>query len=463
MRRPLILLTATALLAGCALGDRPEAPVVPVPAQWNGADAEGEWPSAHWWKGFGSPELDRLIAAAEANNQDIAAAMARVEQADAQARIAGAALLPTLALEPLGSTTRNLSNTGRLRRYSTVAGTFNASYEIDLWGRQRDARDAARTVAEASAYALAVTRLTIVTGIATTYFNLLAVQDQITYAAADADAAQRILDGMIVQQRHGVVKGIEVVRQRTIALELAAELPALEARRTHLVNALAILTGSLPQGFAVDGGSLATLTPPEVPVGLPSELLVHRPDVQEAERQLAAADANISVARKSFLPSFSLNASGGGESLAEMSMITNPTAIFNIGLNMLQPIFEGGRLRGQLDLANARYRELAANYLKAIQQAYGDTEDALATERGTRLQVERQRLATDSAEEALRMARHNRRAGTTDSLSLLAAEQVAIRAHQQDSEAALARALGLVDLYKALGGGWSDARQAQRR
>ncbi len=454
-----MLLLAASSLAGCALGDRPKAPVMPVPAQWNGGAPEGAWPSAHWWRAFGSPELDRLIAAAQANNQNIAASAARVQEADAQARIAGAALLPTFSVQPLASTTRSLSNTGLTRRYSTLAGEFSASYEIDIWGRERDAREASRNTAQASAYALAVTRVTIIASVATTYFNLLATQDQIVYATADADAARQLLDGLVVQQQHGVVTALQVSQQRTTTLQLIALLPALQAKRAQLANALAILTGELPQGFAVAGGSLAGLTLPTIPVGLPSELLIHRPDVREAERQLAAANANISVARKSFLPSFGLNGAAGGESIALHSMIANPITIFSVGLNMLQPIFAGGRLHGQLDYANARYRELAANYLKAIQQAYVDTEDALAAEQGTRLQDDQQRQATASADQTLAMARSAYRAGTTDILTLLAVEQAATRAHQQQVETALARASGLIDLYKALGGGWDMTTQ----
>lgn len=454
LSRLAIPLLAATSLAGCALGPRPEAPAVPVPAQWNGAAPQGPWPSATWWQAFGSPELDRLIAAAQANNQDIAAAVARVQEADAQARIAGAALLPTLSLQPSVAGNQTVSNQGAVERFATASAVFSASYEIDLWGKERDAVTAARIAAQASQYALAVTRLTIVASVATTYFNLLAVQDQIAFTRADADAAQQILDALVIQLRHGVATGLQVAQQQTVARQLAAQLPGLEAQRTHLADALALLTGTLPQGFAVTGGSLADLSLPEIPVGLPSELLVHRPDVQEAERQLAAANADISVARKAFLPSFGLTASGGAESIALNSMISSPVAVFGIGLDILQPIFAGGRLHGQLDLANATYRELAANYLQAIQQAYVDTEDALATGHGARLQDEQQRLATDSADEALAMARIAYRAGTIDLLALLAAQQAAASAHQQQTQTALSRATGLVDLYRALGGGW---------
>jgi NodT family efflux transporter outer membrane factor (OMF) lipoprotein len=454
----LFLTTALALaLAGCALGPRPDVPAPSVPARWTIAPTASDWPSAQWWRSFGSLELDRLIDAAQSHNQDIAAAAARLRQADAQARIAGAALLPSLSAQPLLSTTRNLSPNGIVRRYSTIGALGAASYQIDLWGRGRDAHDAAQSNATASAFALDVTRLTIVTGVAATYFTLLATDDQLRTATADAEAGRKILEGLVLQQRQGMATALQVTQQQTVALQLAATVPALQARRTHLADALAILTGALPEDIAVAGGSLASIAIPEIGAGLPSELLAHRPDVQQAERELAAANANIAVARKAFLPSFSLTATGGGESIALAGAVTNPTTIFSLGLTMLQPIFDGGRLRGQLAFANARYEELAAAYLRAVQQAYGDTEDALASAGTSRLAAGQQALAAASADRALVMARIAYGAGQSDSLALLAAEQVAATAHTQLSQAQLSRALAAIDLYKALGGGWSGA------
>lgn len=448
------LLAATAL-AGCALGPRPVAPVAPTPVKWNGQTDANGWPSVDWWYAFGSPELDRLIADAEANNDDLAAAAARTREADAQARIAGAALLPTLSAAPVAGDTRKLSPTGSVRRYGTLNGVFSASYEIDLWGKNHDAHLAADETTQAAYYDAAVTRLTIVTGVATTYLDLLATQDRITDARSEADAAQKILDGLLVQQQHGLVTGLQVTQQRTVAQQLAAAVAPLEVQRTHLVDALAILTGRLPESFAVTGGSLADLHLPTVTAGLPSGLLVHRPDIQAAERQLAAADADISVARKSFLPSFGLTGDGGVGSVALSSALAGPASIFDIGLNMLQPIFDGGKLHGKLQRANGRYQELAATYLKTIRQAYGDVEDALASEQSARLETAQQDQAAANAEQALAMARAAYAAGTTNTLTLLAAQQANASAQGQRTQATLDRAEGVVDLYKALGGGWS--------
>ena len=449
------LLAATAL-AGCALGPRPAPPVPPKPAAaWNGPAGAVAWPSTVWWKAFGSEELDQLVADAEAHNDDLAAAQARVREADAQARIAGAALLPTLSAVPMAEDTRKISPNGQIRRYATLNGVFSASYQLDVWGKNHDAHLAADEGAQAVGYEVAVTRVTIVTDVASTYLNLLATQDQIGAAAAQAADAQKILDGLTLQQQRGLVTGLQVAQQRTLARQLAAALPPLDAQRTHFVDALALLTGRNPEGFTLTGGSLSHLTLPAVSAGIPSDLLVHRPDVQAAERNLAAAGANISVARKSFLPSFGLTGSGGVGSLALSSAMAGPASLFDIGLNILQPIFDGGRLRGNLEQANGRYQELAANYLKAIHQAYGDVEDALATEQGAREETARQAEATASAQQALAMARAAYAAGTTDTLPLLTAQQAMAAAQAQQVHANLDRAQGLVDLYKALGCGWT--------
>lgn len=455
MLRLVPLLAATAL-AGCALGPRPAAPVLPAPAaQWSGeADAAG-WPATDWWKGFGSPELDKLIADAQAHNDDLAAARARVREADAQARIAGAALLPTLSAAPVVEDTRKISPNGQTRRYGTLNAVFSASYELDLWGKNHDAHLASQETAQAVGYDVAVTRMTILTGVASTYFNLLATDDEIAAARAQATDAHKILDGLRIQQQHGLVTGLQVTQQQALAQQLDATLPALQAQRTHLTDALALLTGRNPEGFSVAGGSLAKLTIPSVAAGIPSSLLIHRPDVQEAERNLAAAGANISVARKSFLPSFGLTASGGVGSIALSSAIAGPASLFDIGLNLLQPIFEGGKLHGQLEQSNGRYQELAANYLKAIHMAYGDVEDALATEQGARDSLSRQMAATASARTALTMAQAGYAAGTTDTLPLLTAQQALAAAQAQQVQATLAQTQGLIDLYKALGCGWT--------
>ncbi|OAN57586.1 efflux transporter outer membrane subunit [Sphingomonas sp. TDK1] len=456
-RLPATLLLATALTS-CALGPRPTPSVPPVPAAaWNGTADAAAWPDSRWWQAFGSRELDQLVADVQAHNDDLAAAKARLEQADAQARIAGAPLLPSLSAAPIADETRRIAPNGVVRRYGTLNGVFSASYQLDVWGSNRDTARAAREDAQAVAFQLAVTRVTITASVASTYLRLLGTLDQIASANAQVENARAVLDGLKRQQQSGLIPGLQVEQQRALTDQLAADLPPLEAQRTHLLDALALLTGRNPEGFRISGTSLQEIRLPPIVAGVPSDLLVHRPDIQAAERDLAAAGGNVSAARKRFLPSFSLTATGGAGSILLGSAISGPTSIFDISLGVLQSIFDGGRLRGQLQDANGRYHELAATYLRSIHQAYGDVEDTLASAQAAREQVAREDAALASALRASNMARMAFAAGTTDMLPVLIAQQALATEEARAAQARLTQATSIVDLYTALGGGWSIA------
>jgi multidrug efflux system outer membrane protein len=442
-------------LSGCALGPRPSAPVVTPPAAWSHADAAADWPQADWWRALGSTELDGLIADAERQNDDLAAAAARVSEANAQAKIAGAALLPTVGVAPEAGVTRRISPIGIPHNYSTVGAVFTASYELDLWGKNRDLHNVALHGAAAARNDLAAAHLTVVASVASTYLRVLALQDQIAIAQSDADVGQKVLEGLQQQAGRGVVTGLTVVQQQTAVQTLQAAIPPLKAQRDHLLDALAILTGHAPEGFKVTTASLNDIKLPTVGAGLPSQLLTHRPDVQAAEQALAAADANIEAARASFLPSISLTGDGGIESMALQSAFLPSTSIYDLGLSVLQPIFDGGRLHGKLDYANARHRELAAQYAATAHAAFADVEDALAALHGAQAQLDDQRKAVASAEQALQMSRAAFAAGTTDVLPTFAAQQALLPARTAEDQAQLAEGLGVIDLYRALGGGWS--------
>lgn len=459
--RPMLLdvsaiLSAVVALGGCSLGPRPEFPKTSVPVAWNGrAESSAGWPAIDWWRGFGSAELERLIIDAQANNADLAQAKARLRQADAQARIAGAALLPTVALQPAASTIRSLSPTATRRRYSPLLGVASASYEVDLWGKVRDSHRAAQATSEAARLEIDVVRLGVTSSVAVAYFQLRAVQDRIADATGDAASAAHLLAGLRVLQRQGLATGLQVVEQTGVAAQLEAAVPPLEVQRTHMTDALAILTGHTPEEISIVGGSLDEIAIPQVGAGLPSELLLRRPDVQRAERELASASASISVARKSFLPSIALTGTGGVESVALASAIGAPAAIFNLGVSALQPIFAGGRLRGNLDYADGRYMELAAAYVGVSQQAYADTEDALATIAGTKIELGKRADALAAARQALILSKLGLESGVTDQVPLLLAQRELATAHGAYTTVRLNRILGAVALYKALGGGWT--------
>ena len=458
MTRRLGLLAAAAVLAGCAL--RAERMTLPPPspaAAWREGTADGAWPAAHWWRGFGSTELDGLIAKAEASNDDLAAAIARVREADAQARIAGAALLPALTVTPANAAAfRGHSELGHERHYGNFMGAFTTTYELDIWGKNHAILDAAKSSATAARYARDVVDLTVVSGVAAVYVQALELEDEMAAAEGDLAMAKSVLSDVQDRRRQGLATDLDVVRQQALVDTLAAAVPPLQGQFAAALDSLAILTAQPPETMQITGRSLKELRAPSIETGLPSQLLLHRPDVQAAERQLAAANADITVARAQFLPSFNLTAEYGVQLLTIPSTGTSgPNSIYNLALGAVAPVFEGGRLQGGLEFARSRYAELLADYIKTTLQAYGDVENVLAAVRTSAAQQTASRAALDESELALRMTRSGYSVGVVDMLAVLAAQAAVYPNRTALAQAEGAHLQSLVALYKALGGGWS--------
>lgn len=455
-RRALVAVVLPLAAGACDLGPDYQRPETPVPRTWNTAaqGAEAAWPASEWWKSFGSPRLNALIAEARSSNTDLAAAAARVRQADAQARIAGAPLLPSVGATIDAGPQRLLNNIGKERHYTRFDGLIQASYEIDFWGKNRAALESAEASASASRYDWRVVSLTITTGVATTYFQALGLQDQLRVARDNLARAQRDLDGLVQQQQRGLIPQLAVVQQQTVVDGLAAAIPPLEQQLAATRDALAILVGKLPEEMTLPSESLLDLSVPAVGPGLPSELLLRRPDVQQAEAQLVAANANIKVARAQFFPSFGLNAGGGVTSILLASGASPVSGVYSVLGSITQPIFEGGKLTGQLEFSKARYDELVQDYRKAALSAYGDVEDALAATRYTADQQAEQRKARDSARRAYQMSLDAFHGGTATILSVLVSESALFSAENALVQARLAHMQALVSLFRALGGGW---------
>ena len=323
-----VFLACVVALNGCNLGPRYHRPDIPPPAAWRPDEVapDAAWPSSEWWQGFGSAQLNSLIEDAQHSNDDIAAAIARIREADAQARIAGAPLLP--ALSATGDATRetvlNLTNTGRVTT-NEFSALLNATYELDFWGKNRAALDAARLAAAASRYDRVTIELTVMTSVASTFFQAVEAQDRLTVARDNLASAQKILKGLQLEKTVGVVTALDVAQQETTVAVLNAAIPPLQQQLLQNIDTLAILVGKPPEAVQITTGALADLSEPKVLPGLPSELLARRPDVAEAEAQLMAANANVAVARASFFPSIDLTANGGYESTA-LSSLFNPAS-----------------------------------------------------------------------------------------------------------------------------------------
>jgi NodT family efflux transporter outer membrane factor (OMF) lipoprotein len=421
-----------------------------------GASGQALWPADGWWRGFGSPQLDGFIQQAEAQNFDIAAAVARIREADAQARIAGAPLLPSVSATAGPSTQRMLATTtNRLITFNEFDLGVNASYEIDFWGKNHAALEAAKETAIADRYDEQVIALATVSSVAATYFQALALQDRIAIAQNNLAAAEQILGGIRDQVQFGTASALNVAQQETLVNALLASIPPLRQQLSQAIDALAILLGETPESVKLAPDSLLNLTMPCVAPGLPADLLERRPDVYEAEAELISANANIKVARADFLPSVTLTASGGMESLA-MAGFSPPSAIYALAGGIVQPIFEGGMLRGQLEFSKARYVELLDDYRKSIISALSNVEDGLAGVHQTGNQLTEETATVAAAQRAYDISTVQYHAGTVDMLTLLTTEQTLFPDEDELVQVRLAHVQALVSLFQALGGGWQN-------
>jgi NodT family efflux transporter outer membrane factor (OMF) lipoprotein len=453
------LVTALAV-AGCDLGPDYKQPAATNPDGWRESDAGGgaAWPVADWWRGFGSPELDGLIARAQQANLDLGAAIARVKEADAQTRIAGAPLLPSIGASGGYATQQIISPfNGQQIHYASYSAGVSASYEIDFWGKNAAALASAKATAHASRYDQQVIALTVVSGVATTYFQALGLEDRLQVARDNLANAEDVLTVILGRARVGTAMDLDVAQQQTIVAGLRAAIPPLQQQYAQALDALAILLDQPPNQMALTAHSLAPLSAPAVAPGLPSELLARRPDVREAEAQLVAANANIKVARAQFFPSLELTASGGWESLALSSFLSPASGIYALAASVTQPIFEGGALRGQLDFTKGRYEELVETYRKTVVSAFGNVEDALAATRRTGEQEASEEEAVARARRAYEIAQVQYRVGSIDLLTVLNTETALFTADDLLAQDRIAHMQALVSLFNALGGGWQDS------
>jgi NodT family efflux transporter outer membrane factor (OMF) lipoprotein len=429
--------------------------------------AEAAVPPLDWWRAFRSRELTEVIEAAREGNLDIAAAVARIVQADANARIAGAALLPVVDFNANAQHSQQSKTTGSTnvinvsRSGASVAiiqndlkTTLNASYEIDFWGKNRSLVRAAEETAVASRYDREVVALTTVVVTANAYFQVLAAQDRLQVARNNVASAMRVLN--LIQQRlqAGTASALDTAQQESLVNTQRATIPPLEQTLRLNRVTLAVLIGRSPENVKIRGGSLRRITYPRVTPGLPSELLAQRPDIREAEANLAAANANVANARAQFLPSVRLTGEGGYESAVLKLLLRPESVIYTAAASLTQPIFHGGQLLGNLDLQKGKQDELLQVYRKAVISGFADVENALDDIRKT---AEREKLlveAVTSSRRAFDISEQRLREGTVDLVTVLQTQQTLYAAEDALAQARLAHVLAIVSLYQALGGGW---------
>lgn len=456
--------TRTASIAACAgvLTACVTRPVPPPPQELpaafdNVSPTTGQWPAQQWYREFGSEELNGLVDSAVQANSDLEAARARVEQADARARQAGAAILPSVNAIGGGHYFAGSSGQGSGHELDWSA-MLSASYEADFWGKTRATVQSARLLAGASRADRDAVALTTLAGVADGYFQLLAMRERLAIAESNRDAAKQLLD--VIQARFNVsmASPIDLATQQAAFATAQIAITDLQQSEYAARTALSLLLGRVPEKFGVQGQPLDSLREPAVTAGLPAQLLTRRPDIFLAETNLRAGNADVVAARAAMLPTLSLTASGGVQNPAlpgTVLTIAGGGPSLDIAANLVQPIFDHGKLKAQRAEVEAKDRELLVAYKASILSALNDVENALSTIRHLNQAREYQVENLAQSERAFEGARLRYQAGSLDFLTLLEAQRTLYAARDQFTQYKLARLQALVSLCKAMGGGWT--------
>jgi len=439
------------LLAGCSLVPDYQRPADAAPGAWKNQTPKpthGATISPDWWKLFGSAELDRLMTEALVNNRDLTAAMQRIDQFRALAKIAGAPLLPAV-----GAIGRHLytDSTRSGPGQNTLEGQWNLSYEVDLWGRLRAGRDSARALLDNSRFSYDALRLTVMGDVAQSYFTLLGLRERRRIALDNLKNIRDVLDIIASRFEAGAATALDVAQQQTERANAAAAVARLDQDIAQSENALAVLLGRPPQQFEPRSQSLQGIQIPGADPARPAALFEQRPDIRSAEAELIAAHADIGVARAAFYPKLELNA----DNIFTVALMSQPAGIgVALASSLTQPIFQGGRLEGELERTKARRDELVEIYRQTILTAYREVEDALALGSQAARRREDLLLSVDSARQAYELGRERYLAGATDYQTLLNVQRSLLTAQDSEVQAHTDVLTASVLLYKALGGGW---------
>nr|WP_178115231.1 efflux transporter outer membrane subunit [Pseudomonas sp. SWRI 103] len=449
------------LLSACA-GNPPaiDSGIAP-PVAWQYAERDAAQAThRQWWTQFGSPQLNRLIDQARRDSFDVAAATARVRQAQASAVIAGAPLLPEVKANLTTSHQKLLSGPGGPdldasqsdEAVDNFGANLTASYEVDFWGGRAAARDSALHSLRASEFDQATVELTLLGSVADRYAQTLAARQREQIAELNLTNARNVLD--LVQTRYdaGSATALELAQQKSLVAGQQRQLPLIKQLAEESRITLAALLGQPVQALELGAEPFATLAWPTIGAGVPSQLLIRRPDIAKAEAQLAAAQADVTVARAAMLPAVTLGATLGSDAYKAVDVLRSPYYTLTAGL--VGPIFNNGRLSAERDKARARQDELLHTYRGAIINGFADVEKALSSI--TRLDEQRQWQSEElqQAQSAFQIAESRYQAGAADLLTVLETQRTLYAAQDQNVQLRLARLQASIALYKALGGGW---------
>ena len=464
-------LAASVCLAGCAVGPKYQRAATPAPPAWK---TEAPWreaapkdliPKGAWWEIFHDDELNGYEQQLMKANQSLAAARDRLDQARSLARVASAALFPTLSVDPAASRNRYSGN----RPEITTSGTavtqslyeipFALNYEVDLFGRARKNLQASNASLQASAADLQNVQLVLTAELAADYFSLRELDSE-TQVVQESVKIQR--EGLaLVSHRHegGIASGLDLAQQQTLLDSTVTQLYLIQQQRAQFENAMAVLTGSAASAFVVPVAPLRA-TPPPVPLGMPSDLLERRPDVATAERAMVQENALVGVAKTAFYPQFTISGTGGFQSISLGSLVSAPSAFWSLGGDLLQPIVNGGRNRANLAATKSAYEASVANYRESVLTAFQQVEDSLSGLNFLSQAAGSQSAAVTDARRALEIARNRYVGGLTTFLDVITAQSVLLTNERLSTQLLGQQMVTSVLLVKALGGGW-DASSIQ--
>ena len=457
---------AATLLAGCAVGPPYSRPAADLPSAWQGVPAQGVTATGErWWTLYGDPALDRLVEEALAHNQDLALATARVDESRALLRISDSARMPSVDADFQGDRSRLSERTstpfppGTPLESSNYRAQLNVAYEVDLWGRLRSATRAERANLLATEAARETVRITLVTEVVRGYFTLLALDAQVDATNRALALRNNGLDLQRVRAKAGLTNDFNLRQLEAEVAAAQAQLPVLQANLTAQELALAVLAGRSPR--AITEGAVSRRAeqgepqPPIVPEGLPSDLLLRRPDIVEAEQRLIAANANIAEARASLFPRIVLTGFLGSESATLGNLFSGPATIWSLAFALAQPIFQGGRLFAEIEAVKARERQAVAQYLKTLQESFSEVRRGLSTQLRAREAFDAESTRVTALADALRLARIRYQNGLLSLLEVIDAERNLLQAELNRADALRAQRAAVADIVKALGGGWT--------
>jgi len=453
-------------LSGCILGsERPDLNLE-IPATYREESRQSRGapdmalPAVDWWRGFRCSELTDLMQAAQIYNLDIAVAVAEIVQADAQVGVSGAPLLPSIT--GTGTAEQMHEAASSVAGGSTPPTTFSqynlgltASYMVDFWGKNRATLYSAEENASVARYNREVVTLTTIVTVANTYFQILAAQDQLRVARRDLAAAERIL--MLIKQQFtgGTASQLDLSQQEALVATQRASIPPLEVTLRQNIAALALLVARAPANFDVNGGTTTQIAVPRVTPGLPSELLYQRPDVRQAEAQLAASNFSVEAARAAFFPQIQLTAQTGVQSAALASLFGPGAWFYTLSAGLTQPLFDGFLLESQLKQAKGVQLQNLQAYRKAVLSAFADVEKALVALAQFTRQEKLQTDVVTASRKAFDVSETQYRGGTVNLLTVLQTEQTLFTAENTLVLVRLSKLQAASSLFQALGGGWT--------